>query len=115
MFKNKAAKLDNYDAIRPWKRNDTYQAKKQIFMNESDAKECTFTPKTGSKAGARTQKLAQSLHPGIANMYGENEVGLDKWLSRLGRNATGRNPMLFKTGVLHQAKLAFKKGQPIKA
>ena len=48
-------------------------------------------------------------------MYGENEVGLDKWLSRLGRNATGRNPMLFKTGVLHQAKLAFKKGQPIKA
>lgn len=80
MFKNKVGKLDNYDSIRPWKRNDTYQAKKQIFMNTSDAKECTFTPKTGSKAGRKVNTLAQSLHPGISNLYSESETGLDKWI-----------------------------------
>jgi hypothetical protein len=115
LVKSKVAKLDEYDKVRPWKRNDVFALKKQIFMTEEEAKECTFVPKTGSKASGKVKDLAMTLHPGIATIFSESESGPDKWLSRLGKNVTGRNPMLHKIGVLKQAKLLFKNGQPIKA
>lgn len=110
-FADQLQKLDWYDKIRPWKRADVQSAKRQIFMKESDAKECTFVPKAFSRVDKKALDLALETHNEMANeLYQRPKNDPVKWLEGKGNDFKIVRPMLHKTGVYKRAKQKYKRG-----
>ena len=109
------ANLDVYDKIRPWRREDYYHMKTKIFMTEDEAKNCTFVPVAGTRQTRKVIDLAGRLFPEVAGQLEGHKPDFDKWVEKMRKNLSARDPTLFKTGIYKQAKIFYKQEQPNKA
>ena len=107
--------LDVYDKIRPWRREDYYHMKTKIFMTEDEAKNCTFVPVSGTRQSRKVIGLAGKLFPEVQQQLEGHKPDFDKWVEKLRKNLSARDPTLFKTGIYKQAKILYKQDQPNKA
>lgn len=99
-----------------WDKDSFQEHRKLFLMKLSDAKECTFYPKTGSNIPKKYKDRILKEYPSWSNEMMEHKlVNFDNWVKKMGDNFCKRFPAIYKYGKYKRAVNLVRRNQFIAA
>lgn len=104
--------LNDYDNRSScWEKDEHIEARKLVMMRLDDAKECTFTPKVGTKMPKKHKELVMEQYQSwAATKLSLDQAGFNKWIKRMGKNLSSRFPTIYKYGKFKRALQKWRNG-----
>jgi hypothetical protein len=82
---------------------------KDIFLLDTELKNCTFEPEAGTMSKNMTDTL--KANPNLGNSEVIKDPEPDAFFLKLGKNFEKSHPEVYKAGVLKRAKLKYLQGK----
>ena len=95
---------DNIEKNTAWVKEGFEKERLNFLMTLSDAKNCTFYPKTGSNIPEKHKTMIKNHYPSWANEMLEHKAdSFEEWVNKMGDNFSRRFPTIYKFGKFKRA------------